>query len=406
MRVVIVVPVFPQLSETFVVQHVAGLAGLGVDVHVVAAERGRGEIGLDNHRVHVLGHRRSAVAAHGALALLRLATSGSVPRRVGAERLRFARTLVINAPILALRPDVVHFEFGGVARGRMALARHAAVVVSFRGADLNFSGIDDNGHYDEVWHSAHGFHFLGRDLLARAATRGFVPGGAPYRLIPPSVDVRRFPPPARRPEAAGSLLRPLRLLSVGRLEWKKGYELAIEAVHRLRAAGLHVEYRIVGDGAHRTALEFTRRDAGVADAVTLLGALPHDRVADELAWADVFVHAAVSEGFCNAVMEAQAMQLPVVCTDADGLAENVVDGQTGVVVPRRDPQALADAISALAADATRRCRMGTKGRRRVIEEFDPTRQIEAFVELYEAAIGHRRRRMRDEQGVSAVETPA
>ena len=73
------------------------------------------------------------------------------------------------------------------------------------------------------------------------------------------------------------------------------------------------------------------------------------RVLGELRAADVLLHPAVSEGFGNAVMEAQAVEVPVVCTDADGLRENVVDGVTGLVVPRRDASALAAALERLAA---------------------------------------------------------
>jgi colanic acid/amylovoran biosynthesis glycosyltransferase len=116
--------------------------------------------------------------------------------------------------------------------------------------------------------------------------------------------------------------------------------------------------------------------------VRLLGAVPHDGVREEMRGADVFLHPAVSEGFGNAVMEAQAAGLPIVCTDADGLRENIADGETGFAVARRDPAALAAAITRL-TDPALRARMGAAGRRRVTERFPPDRQIDAFVELYE-----------------------
>ena len=102
--------------------------------------------------------------------------------------------------------------------------------------------------------------------------------------------------------------------------------------------GLHCEYRIVGDGDYLGAIGFARHQLGLESLVQLLGALGQPEVRDQMLWADVFLHAAVSEGFCNAVIEAQAMMLPVVCSDAGGLSENVVDGETGFVVPRRDPK--------------------------------------------------------------------
>ena len=100
----------------------------------------------------------------------------------------------------------------------------------------------------------------------------------------------------------------------------------------------------------------------------------------------MLLHAAVSEGFCNAVLEAQAMELPVVCTDADGLPENVVDGQTGFVVPRRSPLELMEKLAVLAADAPLRRRMGEAGRRRVLEHFRLAEQIDRFERFYAAVL--------------------
>jgi len=132
-------------------------------------------------------------------------------------------------------------------------------------------------------------------------------------------------------------------------------------------------------------------DLGLADHVRLLGAVPHDGVLEEMRAADLLLHPAVSEGFGNAVMEAQAAGLPIVCTDADGLRENIVDGETGFAVPRRDPAAMAAAITRL-TDPGLRARMGAAGRRRVAERFQPDRQIDAFVALYEETITARRAR--------------
>ena len=100
----------------------------------------------------------------------------------------------------------------------------------------------------------------------------------------------------------------------------------------------------------------------------------------------MFLHAAVSEGFCNAVLEAQAMKLPVVCSDADGLPENVADGETGFVVPRRDPQALAQKLALLANNPALRQRMGEAGRRRVLKHFQIGEQIGRFSRFYEETL--------------------
>jgi colanic acid/amylovoran biosynthesis glycosyltransferase len=155
-------------------------------------------------------------------------------------------------------------------------------------------------------------------------------------------------------------------------------------VRLIRARSFEVEYHIIGDGGYLEALTFCRHQLELQNTVEFLGALPREQVREQLVWADVFLHAAVSEGFCNAVLEAQAMELPVVTSDADGLADNVVDTVTGFVVPRRSPEKLAERVLILARDGELRIAMGNAGRQRVIKHFNVQNQITRFVELYEA----------------------
>jgi len=299
-----------------------------------------------------------------------------------------ARRFYLDAPLIALDPDLVHFEFGALAVGRLWVksALRSAVVVSFRGYDINFVGVEDDSYYRSVWEKADAIHFLGEDLQRRAIRRG-CPAEKTSALIPPAVDASFFSP--SKDEGARPANEPLRILSVGRLEWKKGYEYGLEAVHLLTERGVQCEYRIVGDGSYLTAVAFARHQLGLDETVEFLGAQPLKTVKEQLEWADVLLHSAVSEGFCNAVLEAQAMGVPVVCTDADGLRENVADGRSGFVVPRRDPQALAASLARLAGDRNLRRRMGDCGRRRAVDSFSPCRQLDAFEELYRRAARER-----------------
>jgi colanic acid/amylovoran biosynthesis glycosyltransferase len=129
-------------------------------------------------------------------------------------------------------------------------------------------------------------------------------------------------------------------------------------------------------------LAFARRQLGVESSVQFLGAGTRAQVREAMLGADVFLHASVSEGFGNAALEAQAMALPIVCADAGGLPENVADGETGWVVPRRNAQALAEKLAVLARDPALRQRLGAAGRQRVLERFQLEPQIQAFDEFY------------------------
>ncbi len=424
-RLALVVPAFPKTSETFIVSKFLGLLERGWDVHVVCqtsdpAEWARFSQLTDamRNRVHVTWPvepkwKPALLAPVAAMACL-AASPGRTAKyfREARRRLGIPGTLArmyLDAPLLRLGPDIVHFEFGALAPERMDLAQllDCRVTVSFRGYDINFVGLDRPDHFRPVWAGAAGLHFLGEDLWRRARRRG-CPPDVFHALIPPAIDIGfyRRNPDARREGESPS--RRLRILSVGRLEWKKGYEDALLAIRRLLDRGIVCEYRIVGDGNYLPAIAFMRRELRLEGVVEFVGALPREDVRREMESADVLLHAAVSEGFCNAVIEAQAMELPVVCTDADGLPENISDGETGFVVGRRNPAALAEKIEILARDPQRRLRMGEAGRRRVTSLFQLRDQIDRFERFYsdilarEAAPASERERSVSDQGPERV----
>jgi hypothetical protein len=173
------------------------------------------------------------------------------------------------------------------------------------------------------------------------------------------------------------------VLTVGRLHWKKGHDYAIAATRALVDRGIDVEYRIVGEGDQLEPTRFAIEDLGLAGRVQLLGALPAQEVRELLAWADVFVHPSLTEAFGVAAIEAQAMGLPVVCSDAGGLPENVEHGVTGFVVPRRDGAAIAGRLAELVADPALRLGMGRAARRRAEATLSHERQLDGFEQLYE-----------------------
>lgn len=395
-RVVLVLPLFPQSSETFVVRHFLGLLSRGWDVFVLCdsspaeafrlfPELDRPEIRRRIRRKKPTRPRWRVVA--GAFSAL-VGSLIRAPKRTLSRLFNkpstglFARwrELYLDSDLLWLAPDLVHFEFGTLARGQSSERLGCPMVVSFRGYDLNFVGLDDPDYYRDVWREAAAIHVLGEDLRRRALRRG-CPPELPCFVIPPAVDAERFrPPPTERGPG------PLRLLSVGRLEWKKGYEDGMVALDLLRQRGIDFRWKLIGNGNQLEALAFARYQLGLEDRVELAGALPPEAVAAELQEADLFFHPAISEGFCNAVLEAQASGLPVVCSDADGLGENVEHGVTGLVVPRRSPEALAAAIGELAGDPARRKEMGRAGRERVGRLFPPEAEMAGFERLYRSIL--------------------
>jgi colanic acid/amylovoran biosynthesis glycosyltransferase len=381
MRVALVVHQFPEPSEGFLVDHALGLLAEGLDVHVVADQVDRAEIQrlapALTDRVHRTPGRAglpAAAAAHP------VATLRHLRRIPGRSRARLA-ALTRDLPLLGLRPDVVHTEFVTLARDRTHLPATLGcrLTTSVRGYDVAYAGLADPDHYTATWPALTAVHVLGADLWTRAQERGCPPDLA-HQVISPAVDVDRVSP--ADPGGDG----PLRLLSVGRLHWKKGHHHVLAALAHLVADGHEATLRIVGDGPDLEAVAFARHQLGLDDRVELVGGIDRAAVGEELGRAQVFVHGAVTEGFGNAVLEAQAAGLPVVCTDAEGLTENVDDGLTGMVVPRRDPVAMAEALRALAVDPQRRVTLGRAGRERVAAHFTPEAQRAAFAAFFRAAV--------------------
>lgn len=414
LRVLMLVHEFPKRSEAFLVDKFIGLVRAGVDVQLVA-ERARledlaafPELAAEPAllaRLHLWTPRERTPALLFEMAKTLLAAALRRPRTLGALWRVLADQPLRERPgrlayalrVVDLEPDVVHVEFGTLAAERPELFELGlpCVVVSYRGWDVNYHALDRPERIRRVFERADAFHFLGADLLERARRRG-LPAHARHALIPPAVDPARFDAARRRPDPSA----PLRIVSVGRLHWKKGYEYALQALGAVRDAGVAFDYRIVGEGPFREAIETCIRELGLESHVSLLGPLDRKGVVDELAAADLMLHAAVSEGFCNAVLEAQAMGVPVVTSDADGLRENVGDGETGCVVPRRDPQAMGRTILELARDAEARRALGARGPERVRTAFAPRDQIAAFIEFYRAT------RSNDARAPARPESPA
>jgi glycosyltransferase involved in cell wall biosynthesis len=175
---------------------------------------------------------------------------------------------------------------------------------------------------------------------------------------------------------------PSRVISVGRLKAPKDFVTLTRALARVSSP--YFEAQFVGDGPDRATVEAEADTLGLDGRLRLLG----DRadVPALLARSDVFVLSSTSEGMPVSVAEAMAAGLPVVATAVGGVAELVVDGETGFLVPPRDAGALAAAITRLLADPVLRRRMGSSARSRAEAIFDLDRFRAAHLDVYRTAL--------------------
>jgi glycosyltransferase involved in cell wall biosynthesis len=169
-----------------------------------------------------------------------------------------------------------------------------------------------------------------------------------------------------------------RLLCIGRLIPIKGHLLRALAQARKRVPGATLD--IAGRGPLEPALKSYARELGLEDAVRLLGFVSPVRGA--IADAAIVVVPSLGEGFGMVALEAMERARPVIASAVGGLPEIVSDGETGLVVPPADADALADAIVALASDLSRAAEMGGAGRARALEAFMPERCVERVEAIY------------------------
>lgn len=194
------------------------------------------------------------------------------------------------------------------------------------------------------------------------------------------VDLARFP---FQPAAAAE---PARLVSIGRMVPKKGFDVLLRALALLREEGVAPETELVGDGPLRPQLEQAARDLGLEKTVRFTGALEPEQTAERLRRAHAFVLACRKgpdgdmDGIPVALMEAMAIGRPVVSTRISGIPELLGDG-CGLVTEPDDPRSLADGLRLLLTDTDLAARLARAGRLRVETAFTLGGQARRIVQL-------------------------
>jgi glycosyltransferase involved in cell wall biosynthesis len=189
----------------------------------------------------------------------------------------------------------------------------------------------------------------------------------------PDEPTATLPHPTRRPVIG----------AVGRLEHQKGFDVLLRALADVPEASLS----IAGDGSERATLERLANELRVADRVQWHGWSDDPR--GLLGAFDVFAVPSRFEGFPLVILEALLARTFVVAADVGSVAESVVDGETGLLVPSEDPRALAAALRRGLADEAFRRRLGDQGRQLVLERFTADHMSRGFVSLYDELLSER-----------------
>jgi glycosyltransferase involved in cell wall biosynthesis len=326
-------------------------------------------------------------------------------RRRGDGLLGAARVIRAIAGLYrAERPDIIHHValkpvlFGGIAR-RLAFPRAAdrpAAVDAVMGLGSGFSTAAPAarlrrralGTALRVVAGSGGRWVVAQNPEDRTALVGL--GIAPERIVlirGSGVDTSRFVP---LPEPETSTLT---VALVARMLRDKGVFEAVAAIRRLRAQGLAVELLLAGptdpDSANSLSKE-TLRSLATEPGIEWLGPVADVRTVWRRA-AIAVLPSTYGEGVPKTLLEAAACARPLVATDVPGCREAVRAGETGILVPPHDVDALAEAIAELAADPARRCVMGRAGRALIEQQFTDAIVARETLALYRTALAGRGR---------------
>lgn len=288
----------------------------------------------------------------------------------------------------SLGPQLIHAHFGADGFRALPLARDLGLplVVSFHGSDATVTNLKEAkvpyGHRrylankSVLQQGASQIIAVSNFVKLKLLAQGYPEEKVKVHYI--GVDTKTFSPMPEDPEPF--------VLFVGRLVERKGVDYLIRAMAKVQNEVPDLELVVIGEGQKRSELEALARAS--LRKFRFLGVQPPEVVREWMGRAAIFaapsvkVESGEEEGFGIVLIEAQAMEKPVVSFDSGGINEAVEHGVTGYLAPERDLEELAQYLALLARDSNLRRRVGIAGRKRVLRLFDLEKQTALLEEIY------------------------
>ncbi len=188
------------------------------------------------------------------------------------------------------------------------------------------------------------------------------------------------------------LREPLQLLALGRFVEKKGFEYLIRACKILSETGVDFQLTLAGDGSLEKNLRKLSHQLELEAKISFPGFLAYDAISELFQKTDIFIMPCVidksgdRDGIPTVIMEALIHRVPVITTGVSGIPELIKDNQTGLLVPVKDPRAIAEAVTKLKDDRKKALELAEQGRQQVLEHFNPDKNHLLIFELYQKAL--------------------
>ena len=402
MKAAFFVGVFPSLSETFILNQITGLIDLGCELEIFAWRGGEEKdihndvikyellkkVNYCNMPSNIIMRVLKAFCLfvrhcprHGII-LFRSLNMFRYGKEASSLRLFFLVVIFLNKT-----PDILHCHYGfngtlGVYLKELGLVRR--VVTTFHAYDISeFVARYGKNIYKNLFCKGDVFLPVSNYWKQRLIELGG--NQERIKVHHMGVDINKF----QYYEPSEKFLKPIKLLTVGRLVEKKGHEYAIRAVAQLLKKGKSIIYMIVGDGPLRSSLEELAVTQGVRAQVQFLGALAQEEVAKLYREVHGFILPSITtswgekEGIPVVLMEAQASGVPIIATYHSGIPELVRDSQSGFLVPEKDIDALVEKIDYLLNHPQIWLKVGKVGRQIVEEEYNIRILNQELLEIYQ-----------------------
>ena len=256
------------------------------------------------------------------------------------------------------------------------------VVLSLRGAHINYSPLSDKvlaQKYMKYFPMVAGFHAVSAAISLEAQKYGADP--KKNTIIPPAVKSEITEKWAV--EKSTQIDDELKIISVGRCHWKKGYTFALDAMAILKEKNTNFHYTIIAVGKDEENILYQINDLGLKKNVTFINGLQHKEVIKQVSNSNLFLLSSVEEGISNAVLEAMALGIPVISTDCGGMGEVIRNSENGFIVPIRDTAAMAGTIQKfIDLDKTYKINIIKNARETIIHNHLLSSQVNQFKSFY------------------------
>tara|TARA_B100001250_G_C19817562_1_gene799605 strand:+ start:20496 stop:21692 length:1197 start_codon:yes stop_codon:yes gene_type:complete len=285
-------------------------------------------------------------------------------------------------PLLLDNIDVLHIQWTKtiVKYPEIINNINCPVVLSFRGSHINYSPLCDSDlikGYQKYFLNVSAFHAVS-NAIAKEAQK--------YSADPNKTTVIY---PAVKLELVNNIYKKctkserLKIISVGRCHWTKGYSTALEAMAKLKNKDFKFNYTIIASGKDTDSINFHINDLELKDCVTFINGLSHEKIIDNLLASDVFLLSSVSEGISNAVLEAMSIGLPVISTDCGGMREVIDDNKNGFLVPAYCSSSIVETIQKIySLNEIVKENLIKNAKETIIKNHLINDQIDNFLDLY------------------------